>query len=849
MFMYKGFIRHIELSIVMLWGVLYLIHSSTSLFAQVTIRSECQASFSYYYDSLNFLGVYFVDESTGSFGWWNWDFGDGWGSSEQNPYHAYSQPGQYSVCLTISSESKVCYDVECKNVKVPKPSNCNSTFSWIADSANPFSIQFVCHPGEDADSFFWSFGDGDTSSLSNPFHVYADTGTFIVTLSASNRHNPIWCQSIYSDTVKIEIEPCVSSFIAYPSSINPFEVEFIPTATGNIDHYYWDFGDGRTSMEPHPIYTYLDTGIFTVCLTVWNGNYINFCNDISCQNIKIHFSKCEANYTWQQDSIHPLKFKFINQSYGLLNDFLWDFGDGDTSHQINPLHAFPMPGDYQVKLKVKNIMHPEFCMDSIEKTVPTGSLNCMADFSWTTDSLRPLDIAFTSNISGSPNYILWDFGDGSTDTILHPIHTFPDTGYYNVSLIVSNSFYPEYCSDTSSQQIHILLHHQPKADFSYIFDSISLVPNLFHFFEHSKGNQIQSWYWTFGDGTSSTLPNPDHVFPQVQNFYVCLKITDFLPPKYYLTDQCCKTISTYEYFNLGGSVYDRNLPINNPHPKGDTALVTLYKIYPGHVLMPWRSGTFYNLGYYWFTSVLKGEYLIKARLSSYSMQSDKFFPTWALQSLIWSTANPVLLNKNIFNADVHLIPKPYIEPGAGSINGRIIVTSDPSLPAGDPAINTCVFLLNSNNEFLDFTFSDSLGQFYFDKLPWGIYILIPEAIGMFYTEDSAVIDAQHPQADDVLLKIWSTGGLSVNSIESKPSINIWPNPASDYIKIELQLPTSGTVKVELISATGHILKTHQREVTASHYQFTMSLKGLPQGIYLLKITSSTQNYTLKVLKK
>lgn len=845
----KVYIRLIKVAAFLLPYMALIVSNAERLQAQEGPRSECQASFSYTYDSMNFLGIYFIDQSTGSFGSWQWDFGDGWGSSEQNPFHAYTQAGQYHVCLTISAEGKVCYDVECKDVRVPRPSNCQSTFTWAADSANPFFIRFTCHPGEDADDYFWSFGDGDTSSLCNPCHVFADTGVYIVTLISSNRLNPSFCYSVYIDTVHIKIEPCISSFFAHPSLFNPLEVQFIATPSGNIDHYYWDFGDGRTSMEPNPIYIYSDTGIFTVCLTVWNGNYMSYCLDQSCQEVKIRISKCQADFSWLQDTIYPLKFRFINQSYGVLNDFLWDCGDGDTSHQINPFHAFPSPGDYHVKLRVRNFMHPEFCTDSKEKIVATGDLECIADFSWKIDSLKPLGVIFTSLISGSPDYIHWDFGDGTTDSTLHPFHFFPDTGIYRVSLVVRNDFYPEYCADTNVQQVHVYLKHHPKADFTFVFDSLSLTPNLFHFYGQATSYQLQSWLWTFGDGTSSNLQNPVHIFPQVQTFNVCLKITDFLPPKYYLTDKCCKTISTHEYFNLGGSVYDGNLPINNPQPKGDTALVTLYKIYPGQMIIPWRSGTFHNLGYYWFTSLLEGEYLIKAQLTPKSVQANKFFPTWAPQTLLWQSSNPVLLNENIFNANVHLVQRPYFEQGPGSVYGMVIVTSDPLLPTGNPASNICVFLLDDNHQFLDFTLSDSLGRFHFDKLPWGTYVFIPDATGMSYTTDTAIVNAQKPQVDDILLKMWNTDGMSAPPIEDTPLLSIWPNPASDGIKLKIRLTKPCGVNIELISATGQILNSHFWHASPSSNEFYLNLQGFSQGIYLLRVITPLQSHTYKILKR
>ena len=360
------------------------------------------------------MAIQFQDLSTGPIGWWEWDFGDGDVSNEQNPLHQFPAPGWYWVCLTVSSPVKECNDIICIRIQVPQPTNCASTFTWTQSAVFPFTIDFTALPGPDADSLMWDFGDGITATGMNPQHTYADTGSFVVTLTATSYHNTVSCWSVYTDTVKVYIDPCISSFMAIPNPTNPLEVSFISSASGSVNSHFWNFGDGRTSFEINPVYTYSDTGTFYVCLTVSNFYYPQYCDDTSCQDVKIQITRCEADFISLQDTIYPLKFQFLNNSAGMLNAFNWDFGDGHSSTETNPLHSFPSPGDYQVQLIVQNTQYPELCGDTTNQVISISSLDCSASFSYLNDSLRPLDFKFFSQITGIPDHIEWNFGDGTT---------------------------------------------------------------------------------------------------------------------------------------------------------------------------------------------------------------------------------------------------------------------------------------------------------------------------------------------------------------------------------------------------------------------------------------------------
>jgi len=812
--------------------------------------NECEANFDYFQDESHPLAIQFVDISSGIYSWWEWDFGDGQTSNLQNPLHTYQTPGIYEICLTISSPTKECLDTYCMKIPVPVPGDCHTTFTWEQAPEFPFAVSFISQPGPDVEFFAWDFGDGNTSLLANPVHTYGDTGIFVVSLTATNHHNPVNCNSVYYDTVIVRIEPCISSFMMIPSPTNPMEVTFIATPAGTVNSYYWNFGDGRTSIEPNPVHIFTDTGFFEVCLTVSNYYYTLFCSHTSCQTIKVSIDRCMADFFYEQDSIYPLKYKFYNTSSGVLSGFLWDFGDGQTSTEINPLHSYMAPGNYTVWLKVRNLLYPELCTDSVSKVVSTGSLECTAEISWMSDSLRPLDIKFFSIASGNPDYLLWDFGDGTTSAEPHPFHSFPDTGTYQVTLLVLNTAYSSYCYDLATLSLEIKLTHKPVADFEIRFDSLSSIPNLFHFKDRSRGNKIQAWQWAFGDGTGSNAQNPSHQYPPMQWFNVCLTIADFLPPKYTLTAKKCKSLQSKSYFDIGGSVFDGAFPINNPQHKDDTAIVSLYRVYPGPFVLPVRSGKFHKLGYYWFSPVLSGEYIVKAELTKGSAQAGNFFPTYAIQSLLWQKADPVSLYEDVFDADIRLVTKPNIGTGPCSIRGKVIHTSDPTTIYGEPATQTPVFLTDDFYRFLDFTLTDSLGAFAFERLPFGTYFLIPDASGLFYTQDTAVLSNQVPSNNDILLKIWNTASLSVEVLPGTAQLQVSPNPAGNEMILQYSLPIAAQVYFEIINLNGQNLMQFSHNGRAGINRVILDISRLASGIYILKMDAGNRGKGFtKIIKR
>jgi alpha-tubulin suppressor-like RCC1 family protein/PKD repeat protein len=144
----------------------------------------------------------------------------------------------------------------------------------------------------------------------------------------------------------------VPQFDANPTTgYAPLTVQLVNQSQGDIETYYWDFGDNSGSGLPSPVHTYAAPGSYSVSLTVSGpgGTEILVKEDfISVQRMPVQID-FQAD---QRLGVAPLMVQFIETSEDSIISRRWKFGDGQTSHYINPSHTYEEPGNYSVSLTV-----------------------------------------------------------------------------------------------------------------------------------------------------------------------------------------------------------------------------------------------------------------------------------------------------------------------------------------------------------------------------------------------------------------------------------------------------------------------------------------------------------------
>jgi len=391
----------------------------------------------------------------------------------------------------------------------------------------PLSVQFTDN-SQNAIGWSWKFGDGATSTDPSPVHTYSAPGTYTVTLTVTNTAGIDTVEESDYITVNPGPDPSipVAAFSASPASGDkPLKVKFTDTSTGNINSWYWDFGDGVHSTTKAPSHTYTAYGSYTVSLRVMNTSTGLKNTTIKPQYINVTVPLVADFATNVTTGSAPLSVQFTDKSTGKLTSWKWDFGDGATSTEQNPKHTYTVAGSYTVSLTVTDAFGKDTIEESDYITVnpgPDPSIPVAAFSASPVSGDKPLKVKFTDTSTGNPTSWYWDFGDGVHSTTKAPSHTYTAYGSYTVSLRVMNTSTGLKNTTIKPQYINVAV--PLVADFVTNVTTGS-APFSVQFTDKSTG-KITSWKWTFGDGTWSKSKNPVHTYSQPGKYFAKLTVKD-----------------------------------------------------------------------------------------------------------------------------------------------------------------------------------------------------------------------------------------------------------------------------------------------------------------------------------
>lgn len=439
-------------------------------------------------------------------------YGDSLHSGLPSSSHTYSTSGIYTPYLVVT-DSLGCVDTAFAHLAL---TNVIAGFTSSTINACENGPVTFTDTSNFAATWSWSFGDGGTSTLQNPAHIYASNGNYTVSLTVTFNG----CSNTVTKTSYIHVSTPINFTFGASDTTNctaPFSVNFTNNAAG-ASSYNWNFGDSVTSAISNPSHTYTTPGSYTVSLTVGNS--------FGCLNTKtipayIVIGGISAGFT--VDSTHgcsPFTVIFTNTSTSNvpITNYQWTFGDGGTSTQANPTYTYQTTGNYTPRLIITNA---DGCKDTISPDVIKVGSTLNPEFT-AAPLIQCVDqvVSFTNLTQGTTNNTtyLWNFGDGQTSTLKNPTHAFSDTGEYNITLTVIN----QGCSK-DTERIKYILIIVPKAQFGYKFTCNN--PTSVTFSDSSVG--AQTWFWEFGDGTTSNVQNPPtHNYAHQGSYTVTLIVTN-----------------------------------------------------------------------------------------------------------------------------------------------------------------------------------------------------------------------------------------------------------------------------------------------------------------------------------
>ncbi|MDG1477234.1 MAG: PKD domain-containing protein [Vicingaceae bacterium] len=465
----------------------------------------------------------FVDLSTSAIGdpiiTWGWDFGDGNSSVAQNPTHTYLTAGMVDVELVVSTA--FCSAADTIQVTVETVPVASFTADVPVGCA-PLLVNFTNTSTVNAVNFSWDFGDGDTTTMTNPTHVFQNNFGFDTTYTIQLIAQTLFgCVDTTYETITVLQKPTASFTDDAVLNCAPLIVSFNGVATPGLN-YEWDFGDGTPfDNSQSPIHTYnnltqfQDTNIVRLVVTSANG-----CTDTAFSGV-IVYPEPVFNFTTAPDSgCSPLLVNFPFVGLGIANSWEWDFGDGSPNEFIpNPTHSYINTTTNNLPLTVQLIAssafslfanNPASCIDTSTAQVlvfpnPTAQFTSNVN-----NGCSPLPVNFTNTSIGG-TFFHWDFDDGDTSNTVVPIvsHIFNNTSgssiTNNVMLIAETD---KGCRDTAFQNIDVY----PEVIALYNADTLGCSPLDVDFTDVSVGN-VTNYSWDFGDGSPvNNNQNPSHQY-------------------------------------------------------------------------------------------------------------------------------------------------------------------------------------------------------------------------------------------------------------------------------------------------------------------------------------------------
>jgi PKD repeat protein len=391
---------------------------------------------------------------------WLWDFGDESTSTQQNPLHQYPAiDSTYLVTLVVTNShgcvDSISYTLEkgiCMEAlfSVNGDKQCNNSDVCFTDSS------YILGDAYNIGYWHWAFGDGTEleyiHQLDSVCHSYDSYGIYTVTLTVKADVAGSEYPASYTRQVNVSATPLANMLWSSPCAMAGTQFMDL-TATNGVDiaSWQWTFGidgsDEDTSSLQNPTWIYTQAGTYSVELVVEN---INGCSDTIVSNVEV-FDNPVANFSSSLSCAGGMT-EFTDESTpadGQLSHWLWDFGDGQTSGDQNPMYVYADSGMYVVQMIVTD---ENSCRDTVLSAlqvypVPDAYFDLVDNYQGTQGQV------LLDNLSENAVRYEWDFGNGEQSEENSPVVLYQENGTYLIELVAWND---NNCPDTAYVEYEIL---------------------------------------------------------------------------------------------------------------------------------------------------------------------------------------------------------------------------------------------------------------------------------------------------------------------------------------------------------------------------------------------------------
>ncbi|WP_343030492.1 PKD domain-containing protein, partial [Fulvivirga aurantia] len=282
---------------------------------------------------------------------WQWDFDDPASgnntSTEQDPQHIFSTSGEFDVKL-ITTTTFGCKDSTEQAINVrPAPDAQFDVDRICIGEEIQFQDQSTAVPGEVLTSWAWDLG-GEFSNEQNPTKTFEFAIDYNVSLTVTSQN---LCSNTTNQVMSVNPAPIIDFGIE--DACDNQEVNLYDLTNNNgdpVDVYNWEFAGLGTASDSSVFFDFQEAGSYTVALGIIT---VGGCEYSFNKPIQIQESPQASFSVGSTFGAPPFEVQFINNSSDV-EEVMWDFDDGSTSIEENPVHVFEEEGTYEVKLVVRD---------------------------------------------------------------------------------------------------------------------------------------------------------------------------------------------------------------------------------------------------------------------------------------------------------------------------------------------------------------------------------------------------------------------------------------------------------------------------------------------------------------
>ncbi len=461
--------------------------------------------------------INFTDQSVSdtAFMAWDWKFGDGGTSTDQNPSYTFNIKGNYTVEL-IATDSVGCTAQSNMNVVVIEPTaifNAN-LFQICAQEEVQFADQSLPFNGSiPITAWSWDFGDAQNSTVQNPSHSYAGGGVYDIILTVTDSRG---CVHIDTNQAYIEVQDIpVAAFFADNIKVcydDATPVTFADTTvSSDVVNWYWDLNENGTyttgGTDSTIIFQYTERDTIDISLIVVTSFG---CTDTLVKEDYIVAVGPVATFMFTPDTIcNGDSVEFTILSSQNVTGFNWDFGDTGSSTDSVAIHAYNTAQSQYIipALNIESVESFGVCeFNQRQDSIYVHHI----DIGYTTNPVAgcsPLDVSFINSSTGSVLAYDWNFEDGQTGSSADALNTFEEAGDYNVMLTITETMTNDGiglgCWDTMST--HILVYPDPEL---VISPDVTICLGANTLLEVSA-NSLVNYQWSNGTTGSEQIVSPD----------------------------------------------------------------------------------------------------------------------------------------------------------------------------------------------------------------------------------------------------------------------------------------------------------------------------------------------------